>query len=70
MNIVESFGFYYERGKRRERLEILIKRLGIISFYYGKAITNSMIWKKGLILKKIMLICFYISFMMISVEHE
>ena len=40
MKIV-SFGFYYETCEGRERLEIFIKRLRIISFHYEQAITNS-----------------------------
>ena len=41
MKIVNVFGLYYERRKGGKRLQNFIKRLGIISFHYEKAITNS-----------------------------
>ena len=53
-------------------MENFIKRLGINSFHYEKAITNSVqIFEKGLNFEKVtFLIFFYIQYMMLSVEHE
>mgnify|MGYP003684503723 CR=1 FL=1 len=68
-----SFGFYYERGKGSERLENFIKCLGIISFHYEKAITNSIqCFEKKTEFGHNNILIFFLChlYIMLSVEHE